>query len=128
MNHRHWQDVVVLVLGMWAAASPWILQQAMVNEAPQVVGISTWNLWLVGLGLALFAAIALSAFHPALEWINGALGAWLAISPWFFQYADVLALRWNAVATGLLVVVLAAWVLGQASSQHPRGPRSAAAH
>lgn len=126
MNHRHWQNVGILILGMWAAASPWILQQAMATEPPQVVGISTWNLWLVGIALVFFAAITLSSFHPALEWLNGAFGTWLAISPWFFKYADSAALRWNAVVTGVLVIVLAAWVLARSGSH--RDPRSAAAH
>ena len=101
---KHWQDPVNAVLGVWLVLSPWVLGfqgnfTAMANVV--IVGI-------------LLAAAALGAiFLPRAweEWTEGALGAWLAVSPWALGFSTLDVARVTALATGLAVVVLALWVL-----------------
>jgi hypothetical protein len=101
---KHWQDPVNAVLGVWLVLSPWALGfqgnfTAMANVV--IVGI-------------LLAAAALGAiFLPRAweEWTEGALGVWLAVSPWALGFSTLDVARVTALATGVAVVVLALWVL-----------------
>ncbi len=68
---RRWQDWgnLNLILGVWLFVWPWVL--ATTNGSS-----SSWNAWLVGLGLAGVALWALAAPRsPAAEGINVVLGA-----------------------------------------------------
>ena len=113
MKKQHWQDTVNALLGVWVFISPWLLQHVMESTtAPNGVGnAAMWNLYIVGIAIAVLAAAALYVFSPWEEWINLALGAWLLVSPWLLGFSASTALTWNAVVAGILVVVFAAWVL-----------------
>jgi len=59
-------------------------------------------------------AVAIGAiFVPAAweEWTESALGLWLIISPWVLKWEHLEAARINAVTTGVVVLILALWVL-----------------
>jgi len=101
---RHWQAPVVGLLGLWLAASPW------------VIGLSGDRALLaahVVLGLALAASGAAMAHRSKPAW-----GAWLALvlglataaSPWLLGFAGQAGPSTNAVATGLVAAALALMV------------------
>lgn len=90
-----WQDWVNLVLGAWLFFSPWILQYA-------TGGPGAWNSYVFGIGIVVFAAIALFAPQKWEEWVNFALGVWLIISPWVLEFRSDVA-TWNVVILGILV-------------------------
>lgn len=109
-------DVLNLVLGAWLFLTPWIF--GFTSEAA-----ASWNAWLSGLAVGIFAIAALVAFAEWEEWVNLALGVWVAISAWLVGFAA------NATATrvhlivGIVVAIVAGvriWML----HQHP--PRVAA--
>ena len=107
---KHWQDWGNLVLGLWVFASPWVLRHTMAagaETAGAVTGSAMWNLYIVGIAIAVLAAAALFAFQTWEEWINLALGAWLFASPWVLGFSTSVMLMWNAVTVGALVVLLA---------------------
>ena len=111
---KHWQDWGNLVLGLWVFASPWVLQHTMAagaETAGAVTGSAMWNLYIVGIAIAVLAAAALFAFQAWEEWINLALGAWLFASPWVLGFSTSVLLMWNAVIVGALVVLLAGWAI-----------------
>src|SRR5437763_289475 len=62
--------------------------------------------------LAVAALIALFKVMAWEEWVNVALGVWLAVSPWLLGFNGVIPAMWNAVIGGILVAVLALWALG----------------
>ncbi len=97
-----WRDAANLVLGVWLAASPWILGYA-AQQTP------TTNAALVGIVIALAAAAAVYAFQAWEEWVNVALAAWLVVSPWLLAYSTHQTATWNQVAVGVLVGLLALW-------------------
>jgi hypothetical protein len=53
---REWQEWVNLALGLWVAASPWLLGFAGVASA-------MWTHVLIGLGVAILAAVELWMLH-----------------------------------------------------------------
>ena len=122
MNKQRWQDWLNVVLGLWIVASPWVLQHAMAaagtmaGEAPlgQATQTVMWNMYIVGILVAITAGAALIAFQTWEEWTNIVLGAWLLFSPWILGFSSAAALMWNAVIAGAVVVMLASWAIGTA--------------
>lgn len=103
----NWQDSVTLILGLWLIVSPWVLGFAGLEAA-------MWNAVVFGLVIAAMALAALTTFRDWEEWIDMAIGAWLAISPWILGFATGAAgstLTGNFVVAGLLVLALSAWSL-----------------
>ncbi|GAA4002412.1 SPW repeat protein [Comamonas faecalis] len=101
---KHWQDPLNALLGAWLALSPWVLgyQDQM---APMANGIA--------IGLALIAASLGAIFVPRAweEWTEGALGLWMVVSPWALGFSMHMDAMRNAVASGIVILVLALWVL-----------------
>ncbi len=101
---KHWQDPVNAVLGAWLILSPWALG---FQDNRTIMG----NAVIVGvllLAAALGAIFAPSAWE---EWTEGALGLWLAVSPWVLGFSANQNAMMNAVITGLVILALALWVL-----------------
>ena len=110
-----------VVLGCWLIASPWIFGYVVSASA-------FWNSIVVG---ALVALLALSRFSAprsgtGLNWLSVLLGLWAIVSPWIYGYWGHEAAKWNSVAVGLAVAVVAmlAALGGRASSgsQHRGDP------
>ena len=112
MNKEHWQDWVQVLLGLWVAVSPWVLSAA--------DSTATWNFLIVGLVVIALAASEMSAFQRWKEWLIAALGTWLLLSPRMLEFIKEQSLTWNAAISGLLIVALAAWAIGDAHELLPR--------
>lgn len=105
MGKLRWQDGVALLVGLWIAASPWILG----FDAER--GIGTWNAVIVGLLIAVLAAIDLDA--PAM-WEEGAmaaLGAWSMLSAPVLGFLNDRDATMSMFWAGAVVVALAGWEL-----------------
>jgi hypothetical protein len=102
---KHWQDPVSALIGVWFAASPWVLGFA--DHAAATIGS------LVA-GLALIAVALGAVFMPRAweEWTEVAIGGWMLVSPWVLGFAALQSAMASAVACGLAVIALALWVLG----------------
>lgn len=105
MKHvKHWQDPVNALLGAWLVVSPWVLgfQDSTMAMANMII-----------VGLALGAAALGAAFVPRAweEWTEAALGTWLVASPWVLGFAAIEAAMVSAVLSGIVIAVLALWVL-----------------
>jgi hypothetical protein len=104
MSKLRWQDMVNLVLGVWIAASPWVLGFG--DHA-----MTMWNALVVGGAILVIAAIDLDSPANWEEWATGALGVWLLLSPWILGYATNRPMMLSALICGALVAALAAWAL-----------------
>jgi hypothetical protein len=113
---RQWEDWASWMLGLWLLLSPWALffdQETIALE----------NAVAVGALVIIAEIIELSIFRGWEEWVNIALGAWLALSPWVLGIASAAA-RWNFVVVGALVVALALYELKEmAAGSANSGPR-----
>lgn len=100
-----WKDWVTIVLGLWLAASPWVIGGAAHAENPEML----WNCVLTGAGLVVFAGWAIASPKEVWqEWTVVLLGVWLLIAPGTLGY-DIPVMTWNNAAVGLLVSILAIW-------------------
>ncbi|HXD39709.1 MAG TPA: SPW repeat protein [Ramlibacter sp.] len=101
---KHWQDPVNAIMGVWLILSPWVLgfQSDLIALANAVI-----------IGVLLIAAALGAIFVPRAweEWTETALGAWLAMSPWVLGFNALQTATGAAVASGVVVMVLALWVL-----------------
>ena len=102
---KHWQDPVNALLGAWLLLSPWVVGFA--DER-----IAMFNFVAVGVLLIAAAIGAIVVPKAWEEWVEVALGVWLMASPWLLGFAGNMVAMQNALFCGLLVTVLALWVLG----------------
>ncbi len=113
MKDRRWQDIVMLVLGAWLIVSPFVLQY------PDYTGYTAMNSYILGIGVIVFAAIALYMPQMWEEWVNLILGAWLIISPLVLGFRDDTVATANHFIVGLLVAADALFAM------YPRFTRTA---
>ncbi len=102
---KHWQDPVNIVLGLWMIVSPWVLAYSADSAA-------TSNAVVIGIVVAVLAALELFNVTAWEEWVNFILGIWLVISPWALRFSGDRAAASNDVILGIVIAVLAIWALG----------------
>lgn len=106
MNETRWQDAVVLLIGLWLACAPFILDYGMPGDA------SSWNSFFLGLAVSVVAICALIRPAKWEEWVNLVLGLWLMAAPSALHFDRPASLKvWNHVVPGALVAAAAAWAL-----------------
>ncbi len=96
---KQWEDWTSWTLGLWLLLSPWAL---FFDGEPRALE----NALAVGARVIIAEIVELSIFRDWEEWINVALGAWLAISPWTLGIANPGA-RWNFLIIGIAILALA---------------------
>jgi SPW repeat len=101
---KHWQDAINGLLGVWVMLSPWIL--GLQNSTVIVANA-------VAVGVLLIAAALGAIFVPRAweEWVEGALGLWLAVSPWALGFSTQYQATLNAAVAGIAIMALALWTL-----------------
>lgn len=101
---KHWQDPLNALVGAWLVLSPWVMgfQDQMAPTASSVI-----------VGLALIAASLGAVFMPRAweEWSQAGLGLWMVVSPWVLGFSSQMGIMRVAVASGIVVLALALWVL-----------------
>jgi hypothetical protein len=91
-------DVANLILGLFLALSPWIVDYS---------GRPAQNAVIAGLVIAGLSIAALAAFAQWEEWLNLLLGLWVLVSPWALGFQGTTA-AWVHIVVGILVAALAA--------------------
>ncbi|WP_016931897.1 SPW repeat protein [Rhodococcus sp. R1101] len=95
-------DGLMMVAGLYAAASAWIIGFA------DQTALATTNL-ICGLAVALLAMALGSAYGRThgLAFIAPLLGLWLVVSPWLVSGVDTTtSMIWSHVIVGVIVFVL----------------------
>jgi len=101
---RRWQDQLILVLGLWLIAAPFVL--AYPEQSRQMA-----NAMLAGIVLVLLASLDLYKTYVWAVVINLLVGVWVAVSPWVLGVIGPNDVMWNELVVGAAVVVLALWEL-----------------
>lgn len=114
--HPHRQQITT-ASGLDALAGIWLFAATFVFAYTPSM---EWSCWISGIVVFILAAIrAFGAYHAAwASWVNAAIGLWVVISPWALG-ADVPG-TWNAVITGLAIIVLASWSATATSTDRDR--------
>jgi hypothetical protein len=107
------QDWINLILAALLLVSPWLFDFA--GER-----VPAWHACIAAVVIGGFAMAALAAFAEWEEWINLALGIWLAAAPWVLGFAGITNAMWTHLVVGLLVAAAAAWEIWQVHHEPPR--------
>lgn len=110
-------DIGSLILAALLALAPWAFGFA----SERVIAT---NAWVSGFAIAVVAMLALTKFAEWEEWINLALGLWVAASPWLLGFAGHEAATWTHVVIGLLVAALSGLTLWHTHQTPPHAPAS----
>ena len=97
-----WRDGANLIAGAWLFVSPWILADAPI---PAV----TWNAYVMGIVIVVFAILALVDFHEWEEWLGLLFGIWLLVAPWLVGFDVVGSAVWNQIVVGMVVGLMSLW-------------------
>ena len=109
---KQWEDWSDWLLGFWVILSPWALY---FDREPTAMG----NAVIVGVLIVLSEGVTLTWFRPWEEWVNVALGLWLAISPAVLGIAHPAAIA-NFVIVGIVVAGLALYEVWQVTARPGR--------
>ena len=101
---KRWQDLAILLLGVWLFISPWVLGY------PSDSSIAV-NAYIAGAVIAVLAAFDLYKTYAWAVMINLLAGWWVAVSPWVPALLDRSAMMTNSVIVGAAVALLALWEL-----------------
>ncbi|MEU0219354.1 SPW repeat protein [Streptomyces sp. NPDC006265] len=109
-------DGPVFLLGLYCAASPWIVHYT--TSQPALV---THNL-IMGIAIGLLALGFTRAPERmyGLSWAMCALGVWMIISPWVVGESPDAGVVWNNIIIGALAVLLGLVCAGTAAKASPR--------
>ena len=109
-------DGPVFLLGLYCAASPWIVHYT--TSQPALV---THNL-IMGIAIGLLALGFTRAPERmyGLSWAMCALGVWMIISPWVVGESPDAGVVWNNIIIGALAVLLGLVCAGTATKASPR--------
>ncbi|MFD5340803.1 SPW repeat protein [Streptomyces hawaiiensis] len=109
-------DGPVFLLGLYCAASPWIVHYT--TSQPALV---THNL-IMGIAIGLLALGFTRAPERmyGLSWAMCALGVWLIISPWVVGESPDAGVVWNNIIIGALAVILGLVCAGTAAKASSR--------
>jgi hypothetical protein len=120
ISARRWQDQIILLLGLWLIATPWVY--AYPDASPQMT-----NALICGVVIAVLAAFDLYKTYFWAVVVNLLLGIWVAVSPWVLRVADRHTVVWNELIVGIAVLVLALWELRTDPELHKHWPGAGAA-
>lgn len=112
-THMHWEDWLSVGAGCVIVISPWLAGAADSEFA-------VLNAIVIGLLVLSVGGLELGdALQRWEEWIELALGLWLAASPWVLGYNHLSSLTIMDVALGGVVAMLACFELWQDRSGIP---------
>lgn len=106
-----WQDMVNAGLGLWLVLSPWSLGYTGEREA-LVASV------VLGIVLSTTAAGALVLPRTWQEAVMAAIGVVVVAAPGVLRFSTNLPARNGALATGLLVIVMALWAMAVGPDVH----------
>ena len=107
---------VNIVLGVWLAFSPWVLDYS--GKSAMLSNVA------VGALIALLAALRVASLHDSagLSGINLLLGFWTIVSPWAYKYASNEGALLNNIIGGILIAALSVWSAIATDADQRHGP------
>ncbi|MET8450300.1 SPW repeat protein [Streptomyces sp. NPDC005209] len=111
-------DGPVFLLGLYCAASPWILHYTASQPA-----LATHNLIMgIAIGVLALGFTTAPARMYGLSWAMCALGVWMIIAPWIVGTSPDTGVILNNVIIGALAVVLGSLCAMTAAKATPMAP------
>jgi hypothetical protein len=106
LNEARYASGLNVLLGIWVIVAPFVLTFTGTSAA-------LWNDIIVGAAVLILGLVRLNNMRTTMwaSWINLVLGIWLVIGPYVLTYSDITNARWNDIAVGIAVAILAAFSL-----------------
>ncbi|MFI9358321.1 SPW repeat protein [Streptomyces lydicus] len=117
-------DGPVFLVGLYCAASPWIVHYAAAQPA-----LATHNL-ILGIAIALLA-VGFTVTPERMYGLSGAMcaiGVWMIISPWIVGTGADAGVVWNNIVIGALTFLLGALCVAVASKSRQGDMTRASRH
>ncbi|MGW1589733.1 SPW repeat protein [Streptomyces sp. NPDC002386] len=109
-------DGPVFLLGLYCAASPWILHYTASQPA-----LATHNLIMgIAIGLLALGFTTAPARMYGLSWAMCAMGVWMIIAPWIVGSGPDAGVIVNNIVIGALALILGLMCAGTAQKSAPR--------
>lgn len=118
LSTKRWQDGVILLLGVWLFASPWVMGYP--SDSPPAI-----NATIAG---AIMAALAVFDLYKTYIWavlLNIVVGAWVAASPWLVDVIPDRAMSTSMLVVGIATIVLGLWEMRTDPDLHQQWAGSA---
>ncbi len=97
-----WASWLNVLLGIWEAASPWVLGYAAFS------GVAAENALSVGVITIVAGLYAALTWYTWPHWVNALAGTWLILSPYILGFSHVSGFASvNDVVVGVLMIVFA---------------------
>jgi hypothetical protein len=103
---EHWEDWCDWLLGIWLILSPWILR----FESDSAATVATV---LAGFFVIRTELVTLTIFRLWEEWVNLAMGGFVALAPWLLELESPRATG-NLAIVGVLIAMLAVYEIRSA--------------
>jgi len=109
-----------LILGVWILTMPFVVGEGL----PMSTVVLLAGLGLIAVADALWALIRPATRSP--EWVMGAVGLVLFVTPWALGFAEMEVVAWNAWIIGAILAIdagIASWVSGNMTTIPHAGAR-----
>jgi hypothetical protein len=97
-----WEDVANIIFGFFLVLTPWLLDYS------ELV-VPAYNAWIAGVVIMAISLAAILKFTRWEEYLNIAVGLWLAVSPFLLGYWGEDLMTGTHVGVGILVAALAGY-------------------
>jgi hypothetical protein len=96
---RHWEDPVIVLIGLQLLAAPWMIDYQ--TDVPAAV-----NAQVAGAALAIVGVCACLRYRAWLQRLAAAISLWLLVSPFALGFVNVKSAMLNAGIAGAAVLLL----------------------
>lgn len=107
-----WHDPLAFVVAVWLLMAPFFL------GFPAIDHSATMVMWIASVLMFMSAHDILVVQGVAEEWLDGAVGLGVFLSPWLFGYSHLLGATLNAAAVGAVIMVCAVLAHGRDHHWH----------
>ena len=105
MPRNHWQDWLVMAVGLILLLIPFGVSYALPPETSAIVVRTAFV--LTGLAVLLLGAIGVASETTWGDWAIIALGLWLIAAPWLLRFGTAGSVKWMSLAAGVIAIILA---------------------
>jgi hypothetical protein len=116
MRNIYWQNLVVLMVGVWLCFSPWTFAYLIRGLAQ--FDIANWNLLISGAVIVILSAMALVTSQRWEVWLEMLISGWLVMSPWLLGFQLQPFETLNLLLSGGILFIMTIWTLSR--SRHAR--------
>ena len=111
MRSIYWQNLVILMIGVWLCFSPWIF--GYFAKGSTQADVENWNLLLSGTVVIILSVIAIMTSQRWEVWFEMLVAGWLVVSPWLLGFQAQPFGVVNLILAGGILFLMTIWILSK---------------